>query len=146
MTSMEKQSQKITKKEARAYYQRVKLFLHFVISNHNGKSVMLELVNLCHDVLSQCEGEIFNVKLKDTQQSIFGSQYSFLSNQLSDLSASVTALKQLTKRIKINLIFEPYRMEDLIKQETDPSQKTEDAKEDESSLGQQQPFFGKAKS
>lgn len=49
---MSKDGKKITKKEARNYIQRLKLFTHYILNKNNGKKPFNELVQLCHDLLS----------------------------------------------------------------------------------------------
>lgn len=59
MSQMIKNSQTVSKKEARSYMQRLKIFAHVVLSTFNGKKPLNELVNLCHELLSQSEYQIF---------------------------------------------------------------------------------------
>ena len=43
---------KVSKKEARCYIQRLKVFTHCILNAVNGKRPFNELVSLCHDILS----------------------------------------------------------------------------------------------
>ncbi len=61
MNNSQASGKKVTKKEARTFIQRLRLFAHFILSQVNGKSVLGELVQLCHDLLSQSESTIFEI-------------------------------------------------------------------------------------
>lgn len=52
MNAMSKESKRVTKKEARTYLQRLKLFAHFILSKTNNKLAIGELIHLCHEILS----------------------------------------------------------------------------------------------
>jgi hypothetical protein len=56
---MSKAVSKVSKKEARTYIQRLKVFLHVMLNKINNKQPIIELVNLCHEYLSQSENLIF---------------------------------------------------------------------------------------
>ncbi len=55
------------------------MFAHVVLSNFNNKKPIQELINLCHDQLSQCEQEIFNLQNANTDPNapgnLFGQPY-----------------------------------------------------------------------
>jgi hypothetical protein len=52
MNSMAKRVSKLSKKEARSFIQRLKIFLHVILLKINQKQSLVELVNLCQDILS----------------------------------------------------------------------------------------------
>ena len=54
-------SKKVTKKEARVFLRRLKLFTHYILKHLNGKTVLNELVQLTHDLLSESEHVIFEM-------------------------------------------------------------------------------------
>ena len=58
---MEKDSKKMRKRDARILYNRLYLFQYFLFRRQEGKTNLFrQLVGLCHDVLSECDLEIFN--------------------------------------------------------------------------------------
>jgi hypothetical protein len=61
MQDMQKQANKVTKKQGRCFIQRLKVFLHVILNKtEGGKLPIVELVNLCHEFLSQSESLIFD--------------------------------------------------------------------------------------
>lgn len=52
MNAMIKNANQITKKQARSFIQRLKVFLHVMLNKVNDKQPIAELVNLCHDLIS----------------------------------------------------------------------------------------------
>ena len=59
MNAMLKNTKQISKKEARCFIQRLKLFSQIILNNKNDQKPLVELVQLCHDILSQSEYLIF---------------------------------------------------------------------------------------
>lgn len=59
MSQMEKSSQNLTKRESRAFIQRLKVFSHFMLNKENEKLPLTILINLCHDLISQSEYLLF---------------------------------------------------------------------------------------
>lgn len=55
MNSITKDSKRTTKKEGRCFLHRLKVFTHYILSTSNGKVPLVELVHLCHGLLSQSE-------------------------------------------------------------------------------------------
>jgi len=56
---LSKVATKLSKKEARTYIQRLKVFLHVMLHKINDKLPIVELATLCHEFLSQSENLIF---------------------------------------------------------------------------------------
>ena len=52
MSQMARNSQNISKKEARAFMQRLKVFTHCMLNSQNDKKPINELISLCHSLLS----------------------------------------------------------------------------------------------
>ena len=52
MNTMTKTAKNASKKQARCFIQRLKIFLHVVLNKINDKQPIVELVNLCHELLS----------------------------------------------------------------------------------------------
>lgn len=101
INTMSKEGKKITKKEARCFIQRLKMFSHFILNEKNGKRGINELVQLCHDILSQSENIIFEGQMgAESGASGFG------GFQHADINQSVNALKQLTRKMRVNLIYD----------------------------------------
>jgi len=105
MSQALKGAQTVGKKEARCFVQRLKVFAHVVLSKANDKKPVQELINLCQELLSQSESEIFSLQntVDPNQGSVFGNIY----GGSEDPNQSVTALRQLTKRVRINLVYDP---------------------------------------
>jgi hypothetical protein len=59
MSARAKIAAKVSKKEARSYIMRLKMFLHVMVNSRNGKQPINDLVNICHEFLSQSENLIF---------------------------------------------------------------------------------------
>mmetsp|Transcript_39169 Transcript_39169/g.37537 ORF Transcript_39169/g.37537 Transcript_39169/m.37537 type:complete len:81 (+) Transcript_39169:2098-2340(+) len=62
-----KKSKSLSKKEARAYLQRLRIFFHQILKVANGKQVINELVQLCHELISQGEQELFELQKESAQ-------------------------------------------------------------------------------
>lgn len=108
MSQLLKNAQQISKKEARCFVQRLKVFAHVVLSKGlNDHQPIQELISLCHELLSQSEAEIFNLQSDPAQGSIYGGVFSTGVQGVDDPNQSVAALRQLTKRVRINLVYDP---------------------------------------
>lgn len=64
---------KVSKKEARCFIQRLKMFTHCILNTVNGKKPFNQLVSLCHEILSSCEQQIFEQKqMSQAESALFG--------------------------------------------------------------------------
>lgn len=68
MSGLNKGSLTVKKRESRAYIQRLRLFAMVIVSQTNEKRPIYELLNLCHDLLSQSENQIFTGQVSLDQQ------------------------------------------------------------------------------
>jgi hypothetical protein len=102
----------VSKKEARTYIQRLKVFLHVILHKQNNKQPLIELVNLCHEFLSQSENLIFEGQHSQQQvmqesSTSFGGYMSLGQPSYNDPNQSMMALRQLTRRLRVNLVYDP---------------------------------------
>lgn len=77
-----------------------------ILAKANSKQPIVELVKICHDIISQNDFLIFDTV---TQQDLLGSPFSmsFGHSLGSDPGQSMQALRQLTRRMRVTLVYDP---------------------------------------
>lgn len=81
LSQMVKNVRTVTKREARAYIQRLKLFAHIMFKQVNNLKPIDELVSLCHEQMSQNESLLFNNQSNNPSDPF--SQSTFLGTESS---------------------------------------------------------------
>ncbi len=102
---LEEKEGHVTKKEARTLLRRLRLFTTIGMQKIKDKLPLEELINLCHQEVSVSEGKIFKPQDSDPANS-YASGLGIFGQVAAELSNSISALKNLTRRVRINLIYD----------------------------------------